>query len=761
MNMMVPKVLEGELLGPADDIRVVAALHPMRRARVERRMPAGITLAEIAERIASEQDCCAAPGDFQIHIDGHPIAPAIWHCVRPKPTTTVTLHPTLQGFLAPIIGAIGAAFASFNAFIAGLGFFGKLLMAGISIGVKLLMNALFAPRPPVQETPKIGYSFTGARNQAAPFEPVPSILGFHRFVPFYGGLTYTESVGEDQYLRVLFVWGYGPLSVSQLKIGETPISSFSDVQIETRNGYVGDAPVTLYPRQVVEEPLSIELKFEDGWHRRSTAENINEISLDVVMPNGIRRTDNKGRKNIWTVVVMARYRLEGTSAWTSLPDFFISDSTLDTIRRTVRVAVAPGKYEVEVAKTDDYYDYDPENNNVTETIVWTALRGFRNSAPLNFDKPLCVTAIRIKATSQLNGTLDTLNGEVISLVKAWNGVSWVANQPSRNPADLFRHVLQGPANARPVPDSQVDLVALQGWHAYCVANGWTFDHPRVTTASVFDTLADIAAAGRAMTVFKDGKWSVMWDEQDTPVVQMFTPRNSWGFEGSHEYREMPHGWRVRFINSQKGWIEDERIVYDDGYSAANATRFEGLDFPGVTHPSTIWKHGRFHLAQLRLRPETYTISVDFENLACTRGDRVRVAHDVMLLGLYSGRVRLVDSAAQKVTLDERIILEGNKIYQIRFRLADGTFVLRSLVLGSSGETETVTLDGTGDLPAVGDLFTLGEASRDSAVYRVLGIEPQDDVTARLTLVDDAPGIYEADTGAVPAFESNVTAPPDP
>jgi hypothetical protein len=61
--------------------------------------------------------------------------------------------------------------------------------------------------------------------------------------------------------------------------------------------------------------------------------------------------------------------------------------------------------------------------------------------------------------------------------------------------------------------------------------------------------------------------------------------------------------------------QDERIVYDDGYDASNATLFEGIQFPGVTDPDLIWKHGRFHIAQARLRPEKITLSVGWENLS--------------------------------------------------------------------------------------------------------------------------------------------------
>jgi len=762
MNMMpVPAVLTGEILGHDDEVRVVAALHPLRLERIEIRAPAGSTIAEIVDLVVDMPGCRSVASDFVVHLAGHPVEAASWRLIRPKPGTTVTLRPTVQGFLAPIFAAFSAAFSGFTAFIGGLGFVGKLIMAGLSFGVKLLLNALFAPRPPELSKPKTSYSLTGGRNQAAPFEPVPVILGKHRISPYYGALPYTESNAETQYLRLLFVWGYGPLQIDDIKIGETPLSSFDEVEVETRTGLVGDAPVTLYPRQVVEEPLSVDLKQVDGWQRRTTAENVNEISIDFVFPNGVGATDDRGRQQLYTVTLAARYRLVDTLTWTDMPGVVATAKNQDTIRKNSKVSgLVAGQYEVEVQKVNGDYPDDP-GYRVIETVVWTALRGFRTGAPITFSKPLCMTAIKIKATSQLNGTLDTLNGVATSLVKSWNGVAWVDNQPSRNPADLFRHVLQSAANARPRPDSAIDLVALQNWHAYCVANNWMFDHPRVAAASVFDTLADICAAGRAVPIFKDGLWSVVWDEQDTPVIQMFTPRNSWGFEVQHDFKELPHAWRVRFINAKQKWKEDERIVYDDGYTAANATRFEGIEFPGVTDEDAIWKHGRFHIAQLRLRPETYSLSVDFENLLCTRADRVRVAHDVMLVGIASGRVKSVDAGTQSIVIDELITLESDKLYQIRIRLADGTFLIRSLLPGASGETSTLLLDGTAALPVAGDLFTFGESGRESGVYRVLAIEPAEDMTARVTLVDDAPGIYLADTGPIPAFESNITTPFDP
>jgi hypothetical protein len=95
---------------------------------------------------------------------------------------------------------------------------------------------------------------------------------------------------------------------------------------------------------------------------------------------------------------------------------------------------------------------------------------------------------------------------------------------------------------------------------------------------------------------------VVWDRPDDDIVDHFTPRNSWDFQGQKPYAQQPHGWRVSFINRDNGFTQDERIVYDDGYDETNATLFEGIEFPGVTDPDLIWKLGRRHIAQSRLRP---------------------------------------------------------------------------------------------------------------------------------------------------------------
>jgi hypothetical protein len=265
--------------------------------------------------------------------------------------------------------------------------------------------------------------------------------------------------------------------------------------------------------------------------------------------------------------------------------------------------VARGQYDVRITKTsDDYVGAD----QVSEQVVWTAMRAFRTTPPITFSKPLAMIAIRIRATSQLNGLISQLNAIVATKCLGFNGAAWVPDTVTNNPADLFRYVLQGPSNGRPVADSKINIANLELWWTYCQAKGFAFNMVRDFKASVPETLTAIAAAGRATVTFTDGAWDVIWDEADAPIVQHFTPRNSWGFEGNPTYSHLPHAWRIRFMNEDMGYAQDERIVYDDGYNADGsgglmaATLFDSIEFPGITDPQTKIKTPGFDKTEMTL-----------------------------------------------------------------------------------------------------------------------------------------------------------------
>jgi hypothetical protein len=406
---------------------------------------------------------------------------------------------------------------------------------------------------------------------------------------------------------------------------------------------------------------------------------------------------------------------------------------------------------------------DSSDNQVFDDVAWTALRTITDEPPITFEQPIAVTALRIRASDQLNGVIDQLNADVTAILPDWDGASWV-ERPTVNPASSYRDVLTGNGNARALATSRLDDATLQEWHDFCEDEGFAYNFPGDTQTSVQRKLADIAQAGRAAPTIRDGKWSVVIDQERTTPVQHFTPRNSWGFEGQKAFPDQPHAWRIRFPNEDEGYEQDERIVYDDGFDSSNATKFESLELAGVTAPEQVYTLGRYHIAVARLRPEVYTFSTDVEHIVCTRGDLIRVTHDVPLWGLNSGRVVSVTddggspAQATGVRLDQEVTMEADKSYNLRFRLADGSTLVKN-VDTDAGDTQDLTFSTPFDLadaPEAGDLAMFGEVGSESVELLVKSIEPSENLTAKITAVDHSPAIYGADQGTIPAFDSQIS-----
>lgn len=757
-------------------IQATVREHPFQTDRQIKFVPAGMSVTEITEQLWTCDRPCS------IRADGYFVPMERRDDVRPRETIEIVGVPgqKVLKVVAQVVIAVAAVVATAVATSVGGPILGAIVGGLVGAAGNLAVNALFPTATPQLSLSAIGasglagaisagsasrssssgvegsptYSIGGARNDFSPYGPVPVNLGKNRVSPAYAAQIYTINVGNEQFLRAIFCWGHGDLSVSDLSIGETSIDNFEDVKIDTQSNWQGDISPSLFPNQVFQEDLNIRLD-PSVQNLRTTADDVDELAVDISAPNGLYRYQKSdGNRVARTVTFRADYRLTGTSAWTNFIYTNLTAGNTTAIRRTYRAVVAPGQYDVRVIKISaDYVGEDV----VSEAMVWTGLQSQRNRSPISIDYPITISTVEIKATAQLSGVVETFNGICVAKVTSWDGSAWVASTESENPADLFRHVLQSAANKRPVPDAEIDLDTLADWADYCRANGFTFNQYRDFKASVPDTLRDITSAGRAVALFKDGKWSVVWDDAGAPVVQHFTPGNSSGFSGSRAYLDVPHGFRVRFVNAEKSWQQDERIVYDDGYDETNATLLEGVEFPGVTDPDLIWKHGRYHIAQLRLRRESYELTTDFEHLVCTRGDRVRVSHDVPKWGLGFGRVKSV--VGETVTLSGTVSMLVDGTYTVRFRLADGSSSLRSVVTEAGAVSDITLVADAGELaPEPGDIFQFGETDLESVVLRVLSISPGADFSARMVLVDDAPDIFNADTGTIPAFDSQITDP---
>ena len=380
---------------------------------------------------------------------------------------------------------------------------------------------------------------------------------------------------------------------------------------------------------------------------------------------------------------------------------------------------------------------------------------------------VALIAMRIKASEQLSGVINSFNLVCSSIARDFDATlgAWVW-RPTGNPAALFRHVLQHPTRERPATDSQLDLGKLAYWSNLCNVGARHFNGVLEAKGSLYDALIQIARVGRGMPTLRDLKFSVVIDEPKGAPVRLFTPSNSWDYDGEMTHLSTPHAYRIGYVDRALEWRSEEVVVYDDGYGPGNAVRIDKVEWPGIYDRGQAFREGRYHLAQQRLRREIHHLTVDFEHLCCERGDLVALQHDVIAVGLASGRVAAVTESGDRVidvTLDVPVTMAHDQTYGLRARrVVSGAqradlYRLRTQA-GTSPRLAFAEPPTIGDAPEPGDLCAIGVWQRETLRLLIRDIEPRQDLSAKLTLIAEAPGVHLAESGPIPPYDSGATAP---
>jgi hypothetical protein len=706
---------------------------------------------------------------LQVWLGEHRIDSRYWHVTRPKTEATVYIRVRPQGgrggknilraVIMIAIIAVAVFFLGPAAFAAG-GWLGLSLgaaaaaaasaaaVAAVSLVAMLALNALI---PPPGLTNQIDnkdprYSLTGSQNRYAPYAPIPRVFGKVKIFPLLAARPFTEVVGKHQYLRMLLLVGWGPIQVTDIRIGNSPITAFRNVEYEIHeggpSGWAGNDPITLYNRRVTEQDLSLELIYTVPAAFQTTAANTVEIACDITFPIGMIEYEDDGDRDSRVVRHKFEYRVAGSGGgWTNAP--LIDDDeirveaggvmrstgkTPEVVRHTARWTVPEGQYEVRVTRqTVAGLNPSPDGDAELDRSFWTVLRSFSTDEPV-VQEGVCLIAIRMQATDQLNGVPSTISCIAESyLPTTVNGTTW-NYEITQSPAWAYADVLRRRGGVEFLPDSRIDVAGIMSWATACAAapptgtdlDRWTFNGV-IEGGSVFEALRHIASIGRAGYTLKDGKHSVVRDIVQSTPVQHITPANSWGYSGSRTFADLPHALRIEFVNAEADYVVDERVVYADGYDDTNATKFEVMSMLGATSPELVFREGRYHLAVGTLRPEEHRISMDVENLRCTLGDRVQLSHDVISVGKGFGRIVSLATSGANTTgfvLDGEVEFENNETYALRVREADGSTSLRT-VTANGGTFNKLGLSefNGGYMPnppgyAGGDVLTTGQAAPD-------------------------------------------------
>lgn len=308
-------------------------------------------LSQCVERVTKD----IPKGEFEIHdafnivVNGHIIEKDFWEKVKLTEKDEVVISPKLRGgnfgqiFKQFAIIAVTVVASYFFPPAAAIG--NAFLVAGITIGATLLLNALIPP--PVPEVGGIGgigdidssqmYSISGQSNQIKRLGIVPKVYGTHRIFPNVAASPYTELAvnpenGETiQYLVGIYDFGLGTPQISDIKIGDTPLTtdSFSDFQYrfvdpnrpeqdEDEFDSFLERDFQFYTRARSSTQLSIALFDGDEniqFSEPNPENEVQEIILDFVCPRGLFGFTSNGNTTQRSVKLEIHFALVGTNDW--------------------------------------------------------------------------------------------------------------------------------------------------------------------------------------------------------------------------------------------------------------------------------------------------------------------------------------------------------------------------------------------------------------------------------------------------------------
>ncbi|MVA56261.1 hypothetical protein [Agrobacterium vitis] len=245
--------------------------------RISKELPEGLTIAEIIGVTMpglSDHDLALLRVVLVSDRGSAVIEQRYWHRVRPYAGVRVVIRlvpgkSALRSVLTVIVSIAAAALGQYWATAMALGSATAttVVAAGITLGLtvlgNLLINALIPPASNKKD--KTTYYINGWRNNLDPDGVIPEVYGKIRFAPPFAATSYTEIVGNIQYLRSIFLVGYGGdygVALSDFWIGDTSIDEYDELTIETHEGLASDGTFTLYYRQVYELSLGVELTRE-------------------------------------------------------------------------------------------------------------------------------------------------------------------------------------------------------------------------------------------------------------------------------------------------------------------------------------------------------------------------------------------------------------------------------------------------------------------------------------------------------------------
>ncbi|WP_159913013.1 phage tail protein [Pantoea sp. 18069] len=708
-------------------------------------------------------------GAWTVMIGGAMVPRAMWKRTWPKHGQLIACRASVGKQVVQLVAMAALTWFTMGAGLAlwaGTGAMASVIGMGTFVAGSMLINKVLGPK-----VPKMGeaaaarqvHSLSSRRNTKRPHEPLPTLWGEMRVLPDLASDSYTWFEGENQYLSTILLGGINVHSVSDLAIGDTPITSFEEVSAFF-NGFSGmpSQDVPLYGN--VDSIAGGELENDGAWVTRTSSTDTMTLQLDI--EGQLYDVDNKANVLVNSVPLFVETRVVGSEAWQPALSTTLTNATRDVVRRTYTVSVALGQHEVRVRLGKPTYNEGDGKDACNFT--WNVLKSIQ---PDTTDySQWGRIGIKIKATGQISGSLDTLRATYRARpLPVWNGTEWITAttraEGLSNCGAILLQTLRGvyapDENGVPrlqfgfgMSDEQIDIEGLKAFMLHCTARGYNYDRWITGSMSLGQFCDEVALAGMGEFSWTDGsRPTAVFVSSGQPLSGVVNMANmlKGSFSVAYNLANAADGIEYQYLDRDRNWETQTLRVAAPGVTTMLSPA--RITSEGVTSEAHAAVLARYHLAQSLYQYKTIDFGADIEHLAYRRLSVLSVSHDLTQWG-FGGRVMHAERVGGKVVLqlDEPVPPMPQAYVGLRVPGARDYRVFQVEAL--EAESEWVTLVGAWpagvkfpgadlDNPAHDTLWCYDFKATPGYRVRVVGMQPEADLKgAQVTCVPEGPEFWD-------------------
>ena len=614
------------------------------------------------------------------------------------------------------------------------------------------------------------YSWSGPQVMEGQNNAIPVIYGKLKTAGQSIG-KYVNTDGDKEYLNWLIAAGEGPLSITDIKINDNPVSYYDGVEVYTREGTNDQEIIPNFNDTYFTSEYNYKLNTNE---RIVTVQGngTQGIVVSVEFPNGLYYANDKGGLDTAWVELDCGWRKKGNKDWIS---FFptktgirVSGATSSAIRRQWRVDnLDAGEYEVMVKITGRSHD---ENSN--RASVKAYLTGVSSIVYDDFSYPnVALVGLRALATDQLNGT-----PSVSFMVERKN--VWVYNphsmmyekRPANNPAWASYDYVHQCRRIKNIHTGKYEFVVegadkrlmlydqFKEWADFCEEKNLHINYCDDGEGRLMEKLnTNIAPVGRGYVLWFGTKCGCVFESVKEPV-QMFGMGNiiSGTFqEDFMQTSDRANAIELTFNDAANDYKRTTITVYGDNYDSEDAiTKTTQVTYNGITDYEQAYRTAKFLLACNQHLVRTVSFEASVDAIACQIGDLILVSHDVTRWA-YSGRIEKVEGT--KLTLPCELD-DLTKNYKVMYRTRDDVLHEKNVTIESSANGWTVcsVTKWDNDAPQPNDVFDLSYVETGAKPFVVKSITRTQDLVRKIECLEYNENIYNENYD-VPAIDYSMDA----